>query len=216
MTARIGILGGSFDPPHTGHLLVAQDAVALLNLDRLLVVPTAQQPLKGAHSTPAVHRLAMTRRCFDGIDGIEVDPIEIERGGLSYMVDTAETVLGRSPGAELLLLIGSDVVSTLPRWHRVNQLMQLVQLVVLTREVESSDKAHGSGSDQRDSVFGYPVEYLKTRRVDISSTEIRARVRVGRSIRGFVPDSVAAYIASNGLYSESSRDSINAEYREGA
>lgn len=213
---RVGILGGSFDPPHIGHLLIAQDAIEALSLDRLLVVPAAQQPLKAVHPTSAVHRLEMSRRCFEGIPGIEVDPIEIERGGLSYMVDTAEAVFGRWPDAVRFLLIGSDVVSSLPRWHNVNRLLQLVHIVVLTRENQLSAEASGADSVTRSQAFQYPVEYLKTRRVDISSTEVRTRVRSGRSIRGFVPDEVATYIAANRLYSEFSRETIDGEYPRGA
>ena len=89
---RLGIFGGSFDPPHVGHLLVAQDAVTALSLDRLLIVPAAQQPLKQGQQTPAADRLAMVQRCFAGVPGLVVDPVEIDRGGLSYMVDTVEGV----------------------------------------------------------------------------------------------------------------------------
>lgn len=219
---RLGILGGSFDPPHTGHLLVAQDAVSALGLDRLLVVPTAKQPLKGYHTADTEHRLAMTRACFAGIDGIEVDPIEIERGGLSFMVDTVEAVKRRWPHADLHLLIGSDVVPTLHRWHAVDRLLQLVQLVVLTRDRGSSGAVRETGEPGGGEAIEYlehpnfSVEYLATRRVDISSTEIRARVRDGRSIRGFVPDDVATYIVSNGLYIEYPRDSVDAEHRNSA
>jgi nicotinate-nucleotide adenylyltransferase len=108
---RLGIFGGSFDPPHVGHLLVAQDAVTALSLDRLLIVPAAQQPLKGQHAS-AADRLAMVQRCFDGVSGMVVDPIEIDRGGLSYMVDTVESLQRREPTAALHLLIGERQVVT--------------------------------------------------------------------------------------------------------
>lgn len=205
---RLGLFGGSFDPPHVGHLLVAQDALAALHLDHLLVIPAAQQPLKDHHGTSAVHRLAMVRACFAGIPGIEVDPVEIERGGLSYMVDTVEAVHRRWPAAVLHLLVGRDVVPTLPRWHDVDRLLRLVRLVVLTRETAPDGRPLPIDGE---SDGGVVAEYLATRRVDISSTEIRSRVRDGRSIRGFVPDAVATYIASTGLYLEHPRESIDAE-----
>lgn len=191
---RIGIFGGSFDPPHVGHLLVAQDARDALALDLLLVVPTAQQPLKDDHPTSADDRLIMVQRCFAGIPGIEVDPVEIRRGGLSYMVDTVQDVAGRWPGAALHLLVGQDVVPSLPRWRAVDRLLEQVSLVVLTRDAgasaEEAVQVHGGTTARR----------LNTRRIDVSSTEIRARVRDGRSIRGFVPEAVADYIATTGLY----------------
>lgn len=201
---RIGLFGGSFDPPHVGHLIVAQDAIDALRLDLLLVVPAATQPLKGGDRTPADQRLAMVRACFDGIPGIVVDPVEIERGGLSFMVDTVEDVRRRWPDAHLHLLIGSDVVPTLPRWKEPERLLGLVRLVVLHRETDGTTAPH------REIHGGGQAEWLTTRRVDVSSTEVRARVRDGRDIRGFVPDAVAAYIASTGLYHEKSRTSERA------
>lgn len=201
---RIGLFGGSFDPPHIGHLIIAQDAAEALHLDRLLVIPAAQQPLKGAEQTAAEHRLAMVRACFDGIAGVEVDPVEITRGGLSFMVDTVDDVRRRWPAAELHLLIGSDVVPTLPRWKEPDRLLGMVRLVVLYRDtagaVPPDPEIHG----------GVRAQALATRRVDVSSTEIRARVRDGRSIGGFVPDAVATYIASTGLYLQNSRISERA------
>jgi nicotinate-nucleotide adenylyltransferase len=184
---QLGLLGGSFDPPHTGHLLIAQDAIDALALDLLLVIPAAQQPLKGREQTPPEHRLAMVRACFDGVPRVEVDPVEIARGGLSYMVDTVEAVRRRWPLAHLHRLLG------------------MVRLVVLHRDtagaVPLEQEIHGAQS----------VRWLSTRRVDVSSTEIRARVRDGRSLKGFVPESVATYIASTRLYHENSRTADRAD-----
>ena len=194
---RVGIFGGSFAPPHVGHLLVAQDAVAALSLDRLLIVPAGQQPLKQGAQSSAEHRLAMVRRCFSGVPDMMVDPVEIERGGLSYMVDTVEGFRQQWPSATLLLLMGEDVTETLPRWREPERLLSMVTLVVLQRTASAGTTDASSG--QRDAP-NLPVRHLATRRVDVSSTEIRARVREGRSIRGFVTDAVAEYIASTGLY----------------
>ena len=196
---RLGLFGGSFDPPHVGHLLAAQDALEALALDRLLVVPAARQPLKGSSQTSARHRLAMVQRCFDGIARIEVDPVEITRGGLSYMVDTVDDVRRRWPDADIHLLVGSDVVPTLPRWREPERLLGMVRLVVLCRDTDGTAPTH------REIHGGGQATWLATRRVDVSSTEVRTRVRDGRSIRGFVPDAVATYIASTGLYLEKSR-----------
>jgi nicotinate-nucleotide adenylyltransferase len=204
---RLGIFGGSFDPPHVGHLLVAQDARDALHLDRLLVIPAAQQPLKGADQTPADHRLTMVQAAFDGIDGIEVDPVEIRRGGLSFMVDTVETVRERFAGALIHLLVGEDVVSSLPRWREPERLLAMVRLVVLTRG------QGGAAEPAPQEGLAATAVRLATRRVDVSSTEVRARIREGRSLRGFVPDTVATYIASTGLYREPSRASDSAHPR---
>ena len=193
---RVGIFGGSFDPPHVGHLLVAQDALSALSLDRLLIVPAAQQPLKGQHAS-AADRLAMVQRCFDGVPGMVVDPVEIDRGGLSYMVETVESLQRREPTADLHLLIGEDVLATLPRWREPERLRSMVRLVVLRRNTTHESATTSAGQQPAPD---HPVHHLATRRVDVSSTEIRERVRAGRSIRGFVTDAVAEYIESTGLY----------------
>jgi nicotinate-nucleotide adenylyltransferase len=186
---RIGILGGTFDPPHVGHLLAASDAFEGLALDRLYFVPAAQQPFKSALDAAAAHhRAAMVERLVAGDPRFAVDAIEIERGGLSYTVDTLRALRTRwSDDVALFLLLGRDVAATLPKWREPEALATLAQVVVLTRVGETGDLPAG-------------VRSLATRRVDVSSTEIRARVREGKSIRGFVPDGVADYIAAADLY----------------
>jgi nicotinate-nucleotide adenylyltransferase len=201
---RLGIFGGSFDPPHVGHLLMAQDAVTALSLDRLLIVPAAQQPLKQQQAS-ANDRLAMTRRSFGGIAAVEVDPIEIDRGGLSFMVDTVDAFRRRWPLAEFHLLIGADVVATLPRWRDPERLLGMARLVVLRRGPwdRAGKDAPADPPVDPDSPVGRAIHTaprLETRTVEVSSTEVRARVQAGRSIRGFVPAAVEAYIASAGLY----------------
>lgn len=205
---RIGIFGGSFDPPHNGHLMVALDAMEALSLDRLLVVPTGVQPLKTGQRTSSEHRLAMTRQCFDGLPRIEVDPIEIERGGLSFSVDTVEAYRRQWPLADLHLLIGEDAAAGFTRWREPERLLSMAQLVVLSRTMNDAMTAATTSpaSDEWMTSFGAHalIQRLAIRRVDVSSTEIRARVNEGRSIRGFVPDAVAAHIATHGLYLQAS------------
>jgi nicotinate-nucleotide adenylyltransferase len=192
---RLGLFGGTFDPPHIGHLLAAGDAHEALSLDRLIFVPAATQPLKvGAVSATPAQRLAMVRLLAGDDPRFAVDPIEIEREGLSYTVDTVAAYAARYPDAERFLLVGADIPGMLEKWREPGRILSLATLAVLRR----------GGEDVRD---GWPTEtgasspvILETRRVDVSSTEIRARVRAGRSIRGFVPDAVAAYIAAAGLY----------------
>jgi nicotinate-nucleotide adenylyltransferase len=191
---QIGLWGGSFDPPHVGHLLMAIDTLDALALDRLLVIPTATQPLKGELNASAADRLAMVERCFAGVAGVVVDPIEIERGGLSYTVDTVTTLRERWAEASFTLLVGEDAAATLPRWREPERLLSMVEVVVLARPGASAVHADGAGHQ------AVPMRRLATRRIDVSSTEIRDRIRSGRSIRGFVTDAVADYIASTGLY----------------
>jgi nicotinate-nucleotide adenylyltransferase len=190
---RIGLLGGSFDPPHNGHLLAAGDAHDALSLDRVVFIPTAVQPLKaGQPSADAQHRLAMVRLLVDGDPRFEVDSLEIERGGLSYTVDTLTALTGRWPGAELFWLAGADVSQTFSKWREPDRIAQLAKLVVMQRT--------GTGPMEVGAGLPEGTRVLETRRIDISSTEIRERVRQGRSIRGFVPDAVAAFIAQQRLY----------------
>lgn len=192
---RVGILGGSFDPPHIGHLLVGQDVSDTLTLDTLLIVPAGSQPLKPDCQTPAAQRLRMAQLCFADLPKAVIDSVEVDRGGLSYMVDTVETLHARWPAAELLLLVGQDVVATLPRWKDTARLFSMVQLVVLQRHLVVE-------RDATDNVGSLPTGAVTvaTRRVDVSSTEVRGRVRDGRSLAGFVTSAVASYIGSTGLY----------------
>jgi nicotinate-nucleotide adenylyltransferase len=204
---RIGLLGGSFDPPHNGHLLAAGDAYEALALDRLIFVPAAVQPLKGSQAagTP-VHRLAMTRLLADGDARFGVDSIEIDRGGLSYTVDTLSALAARWPPPEHMLfwLVGGDVPRSFAKWREPERIVQLATVVVLQRanggDAGTKEARHRGGLVADVTSMPGAPQVLATRRVDISSTEIRQRVREGRSIRGFVPDAVAQYIAAERLY----------------
>jgi len=188
---RIGLLGGSFDPPHNGHLLAAGDVFDALSLDRLVFIPAASQPLKaGLTEATAAQRLAMTRLLVEGDPRFEVDSIEIDRGGLSYTVDTLAALGGRWPGAELFWLVGADVTHSFAKWRAPERVTALATIVVMVRAGDAANLA---------AIPGAPKS-LETRRIDISSTEVRRRVREGKSIRGFVPDAVAAFIAAERLY----------------
>lgn len=188
---RIGLLGGSFDPPHVGHLLAASDAFEALSLDRLVFVPASTQPLKaGRASATPEQRLAMARLLVGDDPRFDVDAIEVDRGGLSYTVDTLTTLAARWPAAELFWLVGADVPRSFANWRSPERIVELATVVVLQRTGEAPNLA---------SMPGRP-RCLTTRRIDVSSTEIRDRVRQGQSIRGFVPDAVAAYIQAARLY----------------
>ena len=187
---RIGLLGGSFDPPHVGHLLAASDAHEALDLDRLVFIPAAVQPLKVDRTTAsAEQRLSMTKMLAESDPRFDVDSIEIDRGGLSYTVDTLTMLRLRWPSAELFWLVGADIVSSFAQWRQPERIVQLATVVVLQR---AGDIAGGT--------LPAGMRCLATRRIDVSSTEIRQRVKEGKSVRGFVPDAVAEFIAAERLY----------------
>lgn len=191
---RIAIFGGSFDPPHVGHLLAAEDAYEQLSLDRLILVPTATQPLKvGRAVAAAEQRVAMVRLLVEGDARFEVSTIEVDRAGLSFTVDTLTHYARTYAAAERFLLLGADVLATFAQWREPERILQLARPVMLQREGDQP-LVLPPGVDPG------AIQRLPTRRVDVSSTEIRERVRRGKSIRGFVTDSVAAYIARGGLY----------------
>jgi nicotinate-nucleotide adenylyltransferase len=187
---RLGIYGGSFDPPHLGHLLPVLDAAEQLGLDAVRFVPASVQPLKvGRATASAADRVAMTERLVHGIPGFSVDPAEIDRPGLSFTVDTLAGLATAVPDAELFLLLGADAYALFDQWREPHRVRSLATIVVMVRD----------GAPPVAGVLPR-VQVLQSRRVDISSTELRARVRDGRTIRGFVPDAVADYIAEHRLY----------------
>lgn len=193
MTPRLGILGGTFDPPHIGHLLAAYAAREALALDAVVLVPAAQQPLKrGRESAPAEHRLAMTRLLAGDDPRLSVDAIEVERGGLSFTVDTMRAYRAARPDTELHLILGDDAAAQLGQWREVAALAALVRVVILARD--------GVPGEAVSLPAGMHGQVLRSRRVEVSSTEIRARVRSGLPIRGLVTDAVAGYIAEHRLY----------------
>jgi nicotinate-nucleotide adenylyltransferase len=162
-----------------------------------VLVPTGTQPLKAGEilATPT-QRLDMVRLLVADDPRLAVDPIEIERGGLSYTVDTLASYAERHPAAERFFLVGADVLGSFHKWREPERVLRLARLVVLRRATDA-------GAPDASAVPAPPGAeplVLDTRRVDVSSTEVRARVRAGRSVRGFVPEAVAAYIASAGLY----------------
>lgn len=194
---RLAIFGGSFDPPHVGHLLVAADAAEQLSLDRLIFVPAATQPLKAGRSgATAEQRLAMVRLMVDGYPGLAVSDVEVVRSGLSFTVDTLRHFAEQYPADSRHLIVGDDVLDTFAQWKDPQRILELARIVILERE--------GSGAARPlppvMSGGGAEVRRIRTRRVDVSSTEVRERVRVGKSVRGFVTDGVAEYIGRAGLY----------------
>ena len=190
---RLGILGGSFDPPHVGHLLVGGDAHERLQLDQLIFVPASIQPLKeGQAVASGAQRLAMVELLVGHDSRFSVSPIEIERGGLSYTVETLTAFASMCPDAERFFLLGADAFATFAQWREPGRIMGLARVAVLER---GGEQVLNTPALADPAILRVP-----TRRVDVSSTEIRDRVRRGKPIREFVTDAVAGFIAAAGLY----------------
>ncbi|HZD85142.1 MAG TPA: nicotinate-nucleotide adenylyltransferase [Gemmatimonadaceae bacterium] len=195
---RIGVFGGTFDPPHVGHLLMASDARDALQLDRLIFVPAGSQPFKidMPPVASAQDRLEMVRLAIADDAQFAVDDAEINRKGLSFTVDTLEHLAERNPGAEkFFLLLGEDALAGFEQWRNPARIRELATIAAMRRE--------GMGSAVEKIAPG--VLIVSTRRVDVSSTEIRKRLRDGKSIKGFVPESVDRFIEARGLYREAER-----------
>jgi len=196
--ARIGILGGTFNPPHIGHLVCAQEAHGQLELDVVVLMPVNAPPHKDAHGDPGVeHRLELCRLLVAKDERLAVSRIEADRPGPSFTVDTLEELHDESPGDDLIFIVGGDMARSLPSWREPERILELATLAIAEREgVGRTDIAETlaplRGAD-RVSFFDMP-------RIDVSSTRIRERVATGRPIRYLVPDDVARYIATQGLY----------------
>lgn len=201
---RVGVYGGTFDPIHFGHLAVAEDARAALGLSRLLVVPAARQPLKG-HSQGAgpAHRLAMARLACADNPAFSVDAAEIERPPPSYTVDTLAALHERlGPGVELWFILGADAARDLPRWHRADQIVRLARLAIVARP---GSTIHLPSLEMALPAIAGRYRQIDGPHLDISSTELRRRLAAGRPVRYQLPESVRAYIESQGLYTDDER-----------
>jgi nicotinate-nucleotide adenylyltransferase len=188
---RLGLFGGSFDPVHLGHLLVAQTAREELGLDRLFFVLAARSPFKPeGEPAPADERLRLLRLALAGMTWCALDDQEIHRGGTSYTIDTVRDYTSRFPGAELFYLIGSDHVSQLPKWRAAEELSRLVSFAVITRPGQPEP---GLPAPFRGRVLnGFPLA--------LSSSQVRSRVQSGLRIDHLVPGPVAEAIRNNRLY----------------
>jgi nicotinate-nucleotide adenylyltransferase len=183
---KIGIYGGTFDPIHHGHLILAREAREALDLEKLIFVPARIAPHKRAAFASAELRLSMLQAAVEGEGGFEVDDCELRRAPPSFTIDTIEEIQRREPDSEIYYLIGEDNLPGLANWRGFDRLQQMVRFVVLDR----------AGAQPTDD---YPVI---ARKIDISATEIRKRVASGRSIRYLVPARVEEVIRRNNLYRE--------------
>lgn len=186
----VGIFGGTFDPPHLGHLIVAQDAWSALGLERVRFMPAAVPPHKaGAVVTPAAVRLELLAAALGDDARFEIDDLELARPGPSYTVDTLRALRQRAPDEELVLLIGADQYAELATWREPEAIHRLARVAVLARDGAQPVGAARAG-----------VEWVAVTRVDVSSSEIRRRVGAGEPIRYLVPAAVELRIRARGLY----------------
>jgi nicotinate-nucleotide adenylyltransferase len=189
----LGILGGTFDPVHIGHLVLGESAREELDLDRVLFIPASVQWRKGHRKvTEPHHRLEMLRLAIVDNPAFEVSEVEIERGGPSYTVETLEELRRTRPAADLYFIVGEDALADLPNWREPERIVRLARLVVAARRVDAPAQAK--------SEYAEGAVRLMMPLLEISSTDIRRRVGAGRSIRYLVPPLVEAYIRRNNLY----------------
>jgi len=190
---KIGFLGGSFDPIHFGHLIAAQDALEQHKLDRVILVPAAQAPLKPNDAQcPAADRLAMARAAVEGDSRFEVSDFETRAGGVSYTIDSARFFKKQFPRDTLFWIVGADQLPQLHKWKDIAELVKLVEFVFLERP--------GYRAELRAEIPGLRLHRCAGRLVEISSTELRARAREGRALDYLMPHKAVVLILKKGLY----------------
>jgi nicotinate-nucleotide adenylyltransferase len=194
---RIGVLGGTFDPIHIGHLAAARAAIECARLDRVLFVPTGQPPHRAAAAASAEDRLEMTRLATAGEDRFRVSDVELRRPGASFTSDTLRALHELDPNADLFLILGWDAARLFRTWHEPDEVRRLATILVVTRP--------GTGSPQPADLAaagldGKQVIVCADRTPDVSASSIRRDVMSGRSVDGKVPPAVQQYVAAHGLY----------------
>jgi nicotinate-nucleotide adenylyltransferase len=195
---RLGVLGGTFNPPHLGHLLCAQEAHDQLELDRVVLMPAGTPPHKEVEADPGAEaRYALCQAAVEGDERFEVSRAELDRAGRSFTVDTLKSLHDQSPQHDITFIAGGDMARSLPSWREPEALLSLATLAVAERAADRRDAISaaiaplaGSGS----------VRFFDMPRIDVSSSLVRERVAAGRPIRYLVPDAVADAIAQNGWY----------------
>ena len=194
---RIGLFGGTFDPPHRGHIAVAADVADALDLDQVLWIPAAQPPHKSLVSAASLAlRLEMTRVAVKVDSRFEVSNIEVERGGVSYTLDTVQALRESHPGTILFLIIGTDQFRGFDTWRNPEKLLELAELVVM-------DRGGQSGQDCVPEIEDIgKVHFVSVGQVDISSTDVRSAAHNGQDLSALVPTKIAEIILREGLYAD--------------
>jgi nicotinate-nucleotide adenylyltransferase len=205
---RLGILGGAFNPPHTGHLVCAQEGLVQLGLDKVVFIPVGRAPHRELVDDPgAEERLEMVELATADDERFEVSRLELDREGPSYTSDTLRSLRESRPEDELFLILGGDQAASLPAWHEPEEVLSLATVAVVER-LSWSRNAIGIKVSRLEG--GRGIRYLDMPIIQISSSAVRRRAALGQPIRYLVPDKVAAYVKEHGLYGASKRISEQA------
>lgn len=199
---RLGVLGGTFNPPHIGHIAVARTALDQLGLERVLLMPANRNPFKQAEPGPTpLQRLEMCRLASAGEPGIEACGLEIERGGASFTVDTLRAIHASHPDAALTFILGADTATSLASWREPRELVGLAELAVAARGGAAREQVQGALAPLLDSSDGrLRVRFLDMPEIDVSASEVRRRIAGHESVAGLVDPAVERYIAEHRLY----------------
>ncbi|RNF40994.1 nicotinate-nucleotide adenylyltransferase [Planococcus salinus] len=184
---KVGILGGTFNPPHLGHLIMANEAFHALELDEVRFMPNFIAPHKDVSDASVGQRLEMTRLAIEDYPYFQVEDIEIRSGGVSYSVDTMAELTEKEPDSEFYFIIGGDMVKGLDKWHQIDRLINLVQFIGIKRPGYEAETA-------------YPVQMVESPEIHLSSTMLRQRASLGKTLTFLVPEKVEAYIRKERLY----------------
>ncbi len=195
---KVGILGGTFDPLHIGHLVMADQALYYAGLDEIWFIPAPSPPHKqGKVITDISHRLGMLKNVLAGDSKYRICTIELERKGPSYTIDTIKELISLYPEHQFYFIIGGDMIRYLPKWHQIDELMTMIRFIGLDRPGYSLSAQNQREEELYQKVMLYPMPQL-----DISSSQIREWVKIGRPIRNLVPDLVEGYIKEHHLYED--------------
>ena len=200
--SRVGILGGSFDPPHAGHLMIAREAMERVGLDTVLFIPAGEQWLKeGQDVAPAAHRLAMTRLLIGSAAEFAVSDMEITRPGPTYTVDTLRELRATSqPDTEYYFILGEDSVADLPRWHKPEELVTLCRFIAMPRADAEGRPDLTAAYDAVPGLRERVTVLEDAPRMDVSSSSVRSMVKAGEDLTDLVPDEIVGYFTEHGLY----------------
>lgn len=188
MVKKVGILGGTFDPPHIGHLIIANECLFQASLDEVWFMPNNVPPHKQKTDTVSNReREDMVRLAILNHSRFKLEPIELQREGTSYTIDTMRLLKEQNPEVEFYFIIGGDMIEYLPKWYKIDELVEMVQFLGVKRPTYKEQTS-------------YPVRLLDIPEINLSSTKIRERIQKRQSIRYLVPDTVREYIEENGIY----------------
>lgn len=195
---RIGIMGGTFDPPHLGHFLAAEQAADALSLDEVLFMPAGTPAFKqDSCRVSAEDRLAMTRLALEGVDGWEASDLEVRRTGVTYTADTLRQLRANLPAnAQLFFIIGTDAADSMDAWKEPHVIADLAEIALVQRPGEADAQVVA----EKLQSAGFSVSVVPASTVNVSSSQVRRRIAEGRTIRFLVPDNVIDYIGEHGLY----------------